>query len=260
MTPITIQNALQNHYLGTEDRYVSEAEGIRDETSVQNTNVQKTNLALQPSEDRTTVQETNSSLQFSEDRTTVQYADSAIYQPADRTTAQSLASISYDLEDRTTCQKDTSYAPQATLSPVEFKKSVQGQTVQHFIVREKVPFSARLAHVKEQFLAAIHKIAEFRQRRSYPNRQLAGTGTLKTQPFRDPIDRPIHDGMQIEVQPSLDQYQKAVQELDHCRLSYAKELARNGKLRDAIAQANKISQTSRFFRDAQTLLRSWKQI
>ena len=104
-------------------------------------------------------------------------------------------------------------------------------------------------------------MANFKQRRANPTRQLDDADTLKPQPsLPGQINRPFRDGMQIEVQPSAEEYRKALQELDHCRLSFAKELARNGKLRDAIAQANKISETSRFFRDAQTLLRSWKQL
>jgi hypothetical protein len=288
MTPISIQNALQNHYLGAEDRSISKAKGSRDETSGQNTDlplhpsedrttVQSIDLATQHSEDQTTVQDTNSSLQHSEDqttvqsidlaieqhpedRTTVQYADSAIYRPADRTTAQSLAPISDYLEDRTTCQKNTSHPRQAELPPVEFNKSVQGQTVQHYIVQEKKSFFSRFIHLKEPFLYAIQKITNFKPRRSNPTRQLASADSLKTQPFPSPSNRPTRDGMVTEVQPSLEQYQKVLKELDHCRLSFAKELARNGKLRDAIAQAKKISETSRFFKDAQTLIRSWKQL
>jgi hypothetical protein len=288
MTPISIQNALQNHYLGAEDRSLSKAKGSRDETSGQNTDpslhhsedrttVQSIDLATQHSEDRTTVQETNSSLhpsedqttvqsidlaiqQHPEDRTTVQYADSAIYSPADQTTVQSLAPISDYLEDQTTCQKNTSHPRQAELPPVEFNKSVQSQTVQHYIVQEKKSFFSRFIHLKEPFLYAIQKITNFKPRRSNPTRQLASADSLKTQPFPSQSNRPTRDGMQTEFQPSLDQYQKALQELDHCRISYAKELARNGKLRDAIAQAKKISETSRFSQDAQTLIRSWKQL
>jgi hypothetical protein len=287
MTPISIQNVLQNNYLGTEDRHISEAKGSRDETTVQNTDsslnhsedqttVQNTNSSLNHSEDRTTVQYTDLSLHHSEDpttaqsidlaihhsedRTTVQYADSAIYSPADQTTAQSLATISDRLEDQTTCQKNMSHPQQAELPPVKFNKSVQGQTVQHYIVQEKKSFFSRFAHLKEPFLYAIQKITNFKPRRSNPTRQLASADSLKTQPFPSQSNRPTRDGMMPEVQPSLDQYQKALQELDHCRISYAKELARNGKLRDAIAQAKKISETSRFFKDAQTLIRSWQQL
>jgi hypothetical protein len=287
MTPISIQNALQNHYLGAEDRSLSKAKGSRDKTSGKNTDpslhhsedrtaVQSIDLATQHSEDQTTIQDTNSSLHHSEDqttaqsidlaiqhledRTTVQYADSAIYSPADQTTAQSLAPISDYLEDQTTCQKNTSNPHQAELPPVEFKKSVQGQTVQHYIVQEKKSFFSRFAHLKEPFLSAIQKMANLKQRRSTPTRQLASVDSLKTQPFPSQSNRPTRDGMVTEVQPSFEQYQKTLQELDHCRISFAKELARNGKIRDAIAQAKKIPETSRFSRDAQTLLRSWKQI
>jgi hypothetical protein len=288
MTPISIQNALQNHYLGAEDRSISKAKGSRDETSGQNTDLslhpsedqttaQSIDLAIKHSEDRTTVQDTNSSLhpsedqttaqsidlaiqQHPEDRTTVQYADSKIYSPADRTILQSPAPISDRLEEQTICQKDPPHIQQAELPPVEFNKSVQGQTVQHYIVQEKKSFFSRFIHLKEPFLYAIQKITNFKPRRSNPTRQLASADSLKTQPFPSQSNRPTRDGMQTEVQPSLDQYQKVLQELDHCWLSFAKELARNGKIRDAIAQAKKISETSRFFKDAQTLIRSWKQL
>ncbi len=288
MIPISIQNALQNHNLGAEDRSISKAKGIRDETSGQNTDlslhhsedqttIQSIDLATQHSEDQTTVPDTNSSLhpsedqtsvqsidlaikQHPEDRTTIQYADSAIYSPAEKTIAQSLAPISDHLEDQTTCQKNTSHSRQAELPPVEFNKNVQGQTVQHYIVQEKKSFFSRFIHLKEPFLYAIQKITNFKPRRSNPTRQLASADSLKTQPFPSQSNRPTRDGMVTEVQPSLEQFQKVLKELDHCRLSFAKELARNGKIRDAIAQAKKIPETSRFFRDAQTLMRSWQQL
>jgi hypothetical protein len=256
MTPISIQNALQNHYLGTEDRSISKAKGSRDETSGQNTN-----SSLHPSEDQTTAQSIDLAIQqHPDDRTTVQYADSKIYSPADRTILQSPAPISNYLEDQTTCQKNTSNPHQTELLPVEFNKSVQGQTVQHYIVQEKKSFFSRFIHLKEPFLYAIQKITNFKPRRSNPTRPLASADSLKTQPFPSPSNRPTRDRMVTEVQPSLEQYQKVLQELDHCRLSFAKELARNGKLRDAIAQAKKISETSHFFKDAQTLIRSWQQL
>jgi hypothetical protein len=270
MTPISIQNALQNHYLGAEDRSLSKAKGSRDETSGQNTDsslhhsedqttIQDTNSSLHHSEDQTTAQSIDLAIQHPEDRTTVQYADSAIYSPADQTTAQSLAPISDYLEDQTTCQKNTSHPRQAELPPVEFNKSVQGQTVQHYIVRQKKSFFSRFIHLKEPFLSAIQKMANLKQRRPAPTRQLASAGSLQAQPFSSQSNRSTRHGMQTEVQPSLDQYQKVLQELDHCRLSFAKELARNGKIRDAIAQVNKIPETSCFSRDAQTLMRSWRQ-
>jgi hypothetical protein len=272
MTPISIQNALQDNYPVTEDRYIAKVESRRDNTSVQNTDsplqhledqtmVQEPNLSLHHSDDQTTAQSIDLVIHPSEDQTTIQYADSAIYSPADQTIVQSLAPISEDLEDQTTCQQEKSYMQQAAFPPVAFQKSVQGQTVQHHIVQEKEPFFARFAHFKEQLLCTIRKTTNFKQRQSNPMGQLADAGTLKPQSFLPgQINHPVRDRMQAEVQPSPEEYRKVLQELDHCRLSFAKELARNSKLRDAIAQANKISQTSRWFRDAQTLLRSWKQI
>ena len=72
------------------------------------------------------------------------------------------------------------------------------------------------------------------------------------------MNRFTHNAIASEERPGSEQYQKKLRELDWCRLSFAKELARNGKFRNAIAMAEQISETSHLFKDAQKLIQSWK--
>lgn len=250
MTHFSIQNALQNHYLGAEDRSISAAEDSKDETTVQNTD-----SSLHQLEDRTLTQSIHLASHHTDDRTTAQYADSAIYDLADRTTAQLHAPTSDRSEDRTICQKPAPHQQKGVLLAAS-KTSIQGSQTQHNISRS---FSTGFAQLIEQFLGSIRRIADS-TRGSNPTRH-GTTGTLKALlPSPHQNNRPLPNGIEAEVQPSIEEYQKALRELDHCRLAFAQELARNGRFRDAIALANKISPTSRFFQDAQTLTRSWKQL
>lgn len=63
-------------------------------------------------------------------------------------------------------------------------------------------------------------------------------------------------------EPTLDakSYEDAIKTLNECRLSYAKELARNGKFRDAIATAKSIPETSLLHPQAQMLINRWKHM
>ena len=60
--------------------------------------------------------------------------------------------------------------------------------------------------------------------------------------------------------PTLDSksYEDAIKTLNECRLSYAKELARNGRFRDAITTAKSIPETSLLHSQAQILINRWK--
>jgi serine/threonine-protein kinase len=62
--------------------------------------------------------------------------------------------------------------------------------------------------------------------------------------------------------PTLDSenYEDAIKTLNECRLSYAKELARNGRFRNAIATAKSIPETSLLHSQAQMLINRWKHI
>ncbi|MCL6750126.1 hypothetical protein KBT16_03690, partial [Nostoc sp. CCCryo 231-06] len=78
-------------------------------------------------------------------------------------------------------------------------------------------------------------------------------------PSSSPINPSSHQVMTSAGQPSADRYQRQRLELDSCRLAFAKELARNGKFRKAIAMAEQISETSHLFKDAQLLIRNWQK-
>jgi hypothetical protein len=97
------------------------------------------------------------------------------------------------------------------------------------------------------------------QSRFHPDRQQAVLKSSAQTSSSSPAGYPDR-AIASQEQPSSEQYKKQQRELDYCRLSFAKELARNGKFRNAIAMAEKISQTSLFFKDAQKLIQSWKQI
>ena len=60
--------------------------------------------------------------------------------------------------------------------------------------------------------------------------------------------------------PTLDakSYEDAIKTVNECRLSYDKELARNGKFRDAIAIAKSIPETSLLHHQAQMFIARWK--
>lgn len=175
MTHFSIQNALQNHYLGAEDIDRSSAEVSKDETTVQNTD-----SSLHHLEDRTLAQSINLAIHHTDDRTTAQYADSsAVYDLADRTTAQLHTPIRDRSEERTICQKPT---PQVHHQGVlASKNSIQGRQTQHNIFRLKESFSTGFAQLIEQFLGSIRRITNF-NRQSNPTKQFATTSTLKVLP------------------------------------------------------------------------------
>ena len=79
------------------------------------------------------------------------------------------------------------------------------------------------------------------------------------QPSSQFFDRANYNAIALDDRPSSEQYLKKLRELDICRLAFAKELARNGNFRKAIAVAEQISEMSYFFKDAQMLIQSWKR-
>jgi serine/threonine protein kinase len=232
--------------------------------------VQYLDPAIHQSVDQTVAQCSDPAIHSPVDQTVVQYSDSAIHSPADQTVAQEIAPFPDQQTDQTVHQGGV---PQAK-SPQNLS-IVQGSRVQSQVLNQNIlrnifqstgSFTSRFIHIPGRFFHSIWTMINFKQWQSRlrPNRQLAAAGTSMRQPSLNPIAPPTHrparDGMPTEAQPSSEQHQKALRELDHCRLSLAKELARSGKFRDAIAMAKQISETSRSFKDAQTLIRSWKQL
>jgi serine/threonine protein kinase len=221
------------------------------------------------SEDNTIVQSSDPAIHRPVDQTIVQYSDSAIHSPADQTVVQAIAPFPDEEVDQTVCQRGVPQSkPPTTLATMQNNRA-QSQIVNHNIFQNVLQrtgsFTSRFIDIPGRFFHSIWTMVDFKQWKSRlrPTRQLSAAGTSARQPSPSPInrpsDRPTRDGIPTEEQPSSEQHQKALRELDHCRLSFAKELARSGKFRDAIAMAKQISETSRSFKDAQTLSRSWKQ-
>lgn len=121
-------------------------------------------------------------------------------------------------------------------------------------------FMSRFSSITRQFFNSIWRKIDLRQPQSRfrSDRQLPGGNTLK-QPSSNSPHSPTYNAIALDEQPSSEQYQKKLRELDLCRLDFAKELARNGNFRKAIAVAQQISEMSYFFKDAQMLIQSWKQ-
>ncbi|AVH71532.1 hypothetical protein [Nostoc sp. 'Lobaria pulmonaria (5183) cyanobiont'] len=196
------------------------------------------------------------------DNTIVQYSDSAIHNPADRTVYQAMRPLSTEL-DQTVFQLRM---PQSSvLMPAEIVSKNRAH-VQLFhpsifrdIFRTSSSFTSRFISFTGQFFDSIWRKIDLKQLQSrfHLGREQAVVKTLE-QASSSRINRSTHNVMVSEEPPSPEQYQKKLRELDLCRLSFAKELARNGKFRNARALAEQISETSHFFKDAQMLIQSWK--
>ncbi len=219
------------------------------------------------SRDNTIVQYSNSTIHSPVDQTVVQYSDSAIHSPADHTVAQAIAPLSDEQVDQTVYQQGAPQSsPLTALAPVQNNRAQsQIHNISQDVLHRTGSFASRFINIPGRFFHSIWTMVDFRQWKSRlrPTRQLAAARTSESQsspsPINQPTHRPTRNGVAMEAQPGSEQHQKTLRELDHCRLTFAKELARNGKFRDAIAMVKQISETSRSFKDAQTLMRSWKQ-
>jgi hypothetical protein len=161
-------------------------------------------------------------------RNIVQYSDSAIHNPAEKTICQAIPPL---------------YTNQNQM-----------------LIQLEMPKSPRIWH-KFRTLGSFWRKIDLKQLQSlfHLGRQPAMEKILE-QPSSTSFNYHTHNANAIASgeQPSLEQYQKKLRELDLCRLCFAKELARNGKFRNAIAEAEQISENSYFFKDAQMLIQSWK--
>lgn len=159
-------------------------------------------------------------------RTIVQYSDSAIHNPAETTVCQAIPPLSTN-RNQTLIQSEMPKSPhiwQMFRTLGSFWRKIDLKQLQSFFHLGRQP--------------AMEKILE--------------------QPSSTSLNYHTHNAIASGEQPSLEQYQKKLRELDLCRLCFAKELARNGKFRNAIFEAEQISETSYFFKDAQMLIQSWK--
>jgi hypothetical protein len=195
-------------------------------------------------------------------QTVIQYSDSAIHNPAARTVIQTMPPLSTNL-NQTVLQLGMPKSRQSSTLTIVQKNRAHIQLFHPSIFRDMFrtsgSFTSRFISITRQFFDSIWRKINLKQLQSrfHLSRQLAVVKTLE-QPSSSRINSSTYNVMVSEERASLEQYQKKLRELDLCRLSFAKELARNGKFRNAIAVAEQISETSHFFKDAQMLIQSWK--
>ena len=223
-------------------------------------NLNAAGVAVVQNHDNTIVQYSDSVIQNLTDKTIVQYSDSAIHNPADRTVYQAMQPLSTEL-DQTVFQLRTPQSSVLMPAKIVPKNRDYVQLFDPSIFRDMFrtsgSFTSRFISSTRQFFDSIWRKIDLKQLQSrfHLGRQLDVVNL--EQPSSSRINCSTDNVMVLEEQPSSEQYQKKLRELDLCRLSFAKELARNGKFRDAIAMAKQISQTSHFFKDAQMLIQSW---
>lgn len=225
-------------------------------------NLNAAGVAVVQNHNNTIVQYSDSAIQNPTDRTIVQYSDSAIHNPADRTVYQAMRPLSNDL-DQTVFQLGMRQSPQSSTATIVPKNRAYVQlfhpSIFQDVFRTSGSFTSRFISITRQLFDSIWRKIDLKQLQSrfHLGKQPIVAKTLK-QPSSSYINRSTYNVMVSEEPPSSEQYQKKLRELDLCRLSFAKELARNGKFRNAIAMAEQISETSHFFKDAQMLIQSWK--
>ncbi len=225
-------------------------------------NLNAARVAVVQNHDNTIVQYSDSVIQKVTDRTIVQYSDSAIHNPPDQTVYQAMRPLSNDL-DQTVFQLGMPRSLQSSTATIAPKNRAYVQIFHPSIFRDMFrtsgSFTSRFISITGQFFDSIWRKIDLKQLQSrfHLGRQPVVAKSLK-QPFSSHINRSTDNVMVSEEPPSSEQYQKKLRELDLCRLSFAKELARNGKFRNARAIAEQISETSQFFKDAQMLIQSWK--
>ena len=224
-------------------------------------NLHAAGVTVVQNHNNTIVQHSDSVIQNLTDQTVVQYSDSAIHNPAKQTVSQAILPLSTNL-DRTLLRSETPKFSQSSTSAIVPKNQAHVQLFHPSIFRNMFrtsgSFTSRFIGISRQFFDSIWRKIYLKQlQRFRSGRQLAVEKTLK-QPSLSPINRSTYNAIASDEQPSSEQYQKKLRELDLCRLAFAKELARNGKFRGAIALAEQVSEMSYLFKDAQMLIQSWK--
>lgn len=198
------------------------------------------------------IQHSDSVIQKLTNRTIIQYSDSAIHNPA-RTVLQVMPSSSTK-EAQTFLQVGMPKSPQSSTQTTLPKNQADVQLFHPSIFRDMFrtsgSFTSRFISITGQFFDSIWRKIDFKHIQSRFH--------LSKQPDSSHINNSTHNVIVSEEKPSSKLYQKKLRELDLCRLSFAKELARNGKFRNAIAVSEQISETSHFFKEAQMLIQSWK--
>ncbi|WP_319423519.1 hypothetical protein [Pleurocapsa sp. FMAR1] len=194
----------------------------------------------------TIVQHSDSVVQNLTERTIIQYSDSAIYNPAEQRVYQATPPLSTNL-NQTLIQSRMPKSPHlSTLTTVPKNRA-------HIQL-----FHPSIRNMFRTLGSFWRKIALKQPQSLFHLGRQPAMGKILELPSSTPLNYSTHNAIASGEQPSLEQYQKKLRELDLCRLCLAKELARNGRFRGAIFEAKQISETSYFFKDAQMLIQSWK--
>ena len=181
------------------------------------------------------------------ERTFVQYSDSVIHNSAQQTFCQAMSPSSTNL-GRTFIQSEKPKSSHSSTLTTVPKNRAHIQ-----------PFHLNIRGVFRRTLSSFWRKVHPRQLQSlFRIGKRPAMDKILERPSSTPFNYSTHNAIASGEQPNLEQYQKKQRELDLCRLCFAKELARNGKFRSAIAEAEQISETSYYFKDAQMLILSWK--
>jgi eukaryotic-like serine/threonine-protein kinase len=207
----------------------------------------------------------NQSTENIRDDTVFQYSDSAIHNLGEQTICQEII-LSPELElDETVDQFATSHNHLPNALDTAQGNLRSASTSQLFLypnfhrnnLNHPGSLLKRFTEIASSFFGTLRKLVN--PGKSVSPRLLSQSAATPAPGRRKHTQQPILEKITPEIPVSPEQHHKTIRELDTCRLAYAKELARNGKFRDAITMARKITDTSRDFRDAQTLIRNWEK-
>ncbi len=183
------------------------------------------------------------------DETIVQYLDSAVHNPAEKTVAQSIMLIDEQPVDQTVCQQNGPYVASTEMVSTDGKNRGQSQTIVRTVWRSRRSVTAVFRNFGGRCFSSLRRLLSFRPGRSLPK--------LPASAMSPPsFGQGRQSKCNIQSNSESDKYSH--QELDRCRLDLAKELARNGKFRDAIATLKKIQELSPSYPKAQKLLCNWQ--
>ena len=227
-------------------------------------NINAADLTVVQSHNNPIIQHSNPVVQNLTGQTIIQYSDSAIHNPAEHTVCQAISPSSTNLDRKLIQSKKPKFSDSLKLTKMpknrRFQIRLSYSSIRN-VFRRLSSFSWQFTDIKRRLFYSIWRnIRRQLQSLFHKGRQPTMSKFSKQPPSSSPNyhTHHTHDAIASAEQPSLEEYQKKLRELDLCRLCFAKELAKNGKFRSAIFEAEQISETSYYFKDARMLIQSWK--
>ena len=226
--------------------------------------VENDSTVVQTAEDLTIAQVGSpiSEVEVENDNTVVRHSNLTIHNSAEQKVNRAMSPLSPNW-DRTPVESEMPKSLHSSTLTIVSKNRAHIRLFQPNIrdtFRTLGSFPSRFTSITRRFFNSIwRKIDPLEPQSNFHlDKQPTVRKTLE-QPSSKSLNHATYNAVALDEQPSSKQYHKKLRELDICRLDYAKELAKNGKFRKAIAQAEQISEMSCFFKDAQMLIQSWKQ-